>query len=144
MLVPCSVPPWSNTPLGWPSLHAHCELDSCQKRFRSVTDAHTQRIQTARQAEDVVLRGGDFNQSLSGRPMGSNAGRAVLTAALVDLGVSALTADASHLVSGACSIDHVAATTGWPVSFSVTVVTRREDPRQSSDHALHLVDVTLA
>lgn len=142
MLVACSVQPWSNTLLGWPSLHGHCELDSYQRRFRFVADAHTQRIQTARQSEDVVLWGGDFNQSLSGRPMGSNAGRAVLATCLADLDVSALTADASHLVSGACSIDHVAATSGWPASSAVTVILRSDDRRQTSDHALYLVDIT--
>ncbi len=141
LLVACSVLPWANTSSSWPSLHAPGHLAGFADRFRCVADAHAERIATVRQADEVVLWGGDFNQSLTGRIMGSGANRSALVSALETLDLIALTADARHLLDGACSIDHVAVSSEWPGSSGVTVITRSEDTRQTSDHALYLVDV---
>ena len=141
LLVACSVLPWSGTLSGWPSLHSPGQPNGFSARFRSVTEAHAERISSARQVDEVIIWGGDFNQSLSGRIMGSRANRAVLMSALEYLDLTALTDDARHLLEDACTIDHVAVSSGWPKSSSVTVFTRSDDARQTSDHALYLVDI---
>lgn len=141
LLAACSVLPWSGTSSGWPSLHAPDQVHDFAARFRYVTHEHVDRIASVREASEIVVWGGDFNQSLTGRIMGSRANRAVLASALERLKLVALTADARHLIDGAASIDQVTVSSGWPVASSVTVITQSDDLRQTSDHALYLVDV---
>ncbi|CAA9562838.1 MAG: hypothetical protein AVDCRST_MAG33-1815 [uncultured Thermomicrobiales bacterium] len=143
LLVACSVLPWATTASAWPSLHATDGPDGYQNRFRYVTAVHLERIRRERQDEDVLVWGGDFNQSLTGRVLGTRSGREVLSSAFEDLGVVPLTAEAPHLGAMACSIDHVTVSLRWAASSAVTVVTRTDDARQDSDHALYLVDVVL-
>lgn len=141
LLVACSVLPWANTTSSWPSLHAPDHLDGLAARFRYVTASHVERIASVRRANDVVIWGGDFNQSLTGRVTGSRAGWSTLLAAFDDLALDPLTADARHLSDGAFSIDHLAVSSDWPEASSVTVIAREDDPRQTSDHALYLIDI---
>ena len=141
LLVACSVLPWAITSPSWPGLHAPGDLDDFAARFRYVTDAHVDRISSLMQAGEVIIWGGDFNQSLTGRIMGSRANRATLLSALERLELTAPTAGARHRAEGASSIDHVAVPSGWLERSFVTVITRNEDARQTSDHALYLVDL---
>jgi len=143
LLVACSVLPWANTVDGWPSLHEPGRFDRFADRFRYVTDTHIEHMRREHQEGEILIWGGDFNESLSGRTLLSKAGRAILVDALDKLAVTALTTSARHLVDGVCSIDHVAVSTQSVESSQVRVVTRNDDPRQTSDHALYLVDVAL-
>ncbi len=142
-LVACSVLSWSNTTWSWPTLHPPGLYDDFASRFRAVPTSHVQRIVSARRADDVVIWGGDFNQSLTGRVLGSRAGRSALLAAFDDLALDPPTANARHLIDGALSIDHLAVSSDWTEASSVTVITREDDPRQASDHALYLIDIRL-
>lgn len=143
LLVACSVLPWSNTTSSWPTLHTPGLYDDLASRFRAVTTSHVQRIVSAQRADDVVIWGGDFNQSLRGRVMGSWAGRSALLAAFDDLALDLVTANARHLIDGASSIDHLAVSSDWTDASRVTVISQEDDPRQSSDHALYLIDIRL-
>lgn len=141
LLVACSVLSWSNTTGGWPSLHAPGALGDERSRFRFVTARHTELIRAERQPDDVLIWGGDFNETLVGRPIQSRVGRRVVVEALDALGLVALTAESPHLTDGLATIDHLAVPIGWSDPATVSVVTRADDLRQTSDHALYLANV---
>lgn len=89
----------------------------------------------------MLLWGGDFDESLVGRPLQSRAGRQTLVDALAALGLTALTSESPYLTYGLATIDCLAVPIGWSDPATLSVVTRVEDLRQTSDHALYLVNV---
>lgn len=140
-LVACSVLPWSNTVRAWPSLHPSPGPRPLADRFQEVLDDHVARIRAELRPGDALLWGGDFNQTLSGRVVGTIAGRGMVADAFAGLGLTCPTANVAHLLPGLSAIDHLAVPAGWASGSMVGVVVHGDDPRQDSDHALYLIDL---
>lgn len=140
-LVACSVLPWSNTVQAWPSLHPSPGRRPLAVRFREVLDDHLAMIRAELRPGEALLWGGDFNQTLTGCVVGTVVGRAMLLDRFAALGLTCLTADAAHQRPGLTAIDHLAVPAGRAPGSTVRLVTRADDPRQDSDHALYLIDL---
>lgn len=140
-LVACSVLPWSNTVQAWPSLHPSPGRRPLADRFREVLDDHLAMIRAELRPGEALLWGGDFNQTLTSQFVGGAAGRAIMLDRFAARGLTCLTADAAHQRPGLTAIDHLAVPAGWASSATVSVVTRADDRRQDSDHALYLIDL---
>ncbi|GAA5031772.1 hypothetical protein GCM10023258_30220 [Terrabacter aeriphilus] len=136
VLVASSVLPWRAAGKYWPS----GDGDDLQGRYASVLSRHQAAILEARE-DDLVVWGGDFNQTLSGTEhVGSSSGRRTLGAAFQSLDLRVLTEDAPSTARNAHPIDHVAVPHHvGPVSARCILPTARD--RALSDHPAYLAEV---
>ena len=108
---------------------------------------------TVAAVDDLVLRlrtyprlvwGGDWNHALVGREYaGSMAGRASVTAALAELGLTAATTDLPHRIDGLLTIDHVAVPASAPTPAVASRVPAQVGGKRLSDHDAYVVEVDL-
>ena len=127
-----SVLPWRSAGATWPG-DGH--------DVGSRTEAAVRQLVQALPAARTVW-GGDWNHSLEGRETaGSAAGRQAIRAALEQLDLRAVTADAPHRIEGVTSIDHLAVpTTAHGVEPAQRVAMTGEG-RHLSDHDAYVTDI---
>jgi hypothetical protein len=142
LLVACSVLPWSGAGRDWPGLPSPRFDD--QATF--VLDHHLARIERARNGDEPIIWGGDFNQELrrpsaarsqaGHRLAGTVNGIARLQTAFDRLELRALSAPASE---DAEAIDHLALSCSLLTAADLEVHRpQRRDGRPVSDHAAYL------
>ncbi|WP_210438800.1 endonuclease/exonuclease/phosphatase family protein [Nocardioides xinjiangensis] len=111
-----------------------------------VGDRHAEKTLNA--VDDLLLRlrpcrslvwGGDWNHALTGREhAGSAGGRAAISRAVAELGLTVPTAELPHALDGLLSIDHVALPAG--TAATARRVVAEHDGRRLSDHDAYVVD----
>jgi hypothetical protein len=149
VLVACSVLPWGGAATYWPGLPP-TYLDAQQQL---VLAHHIDRIENAREADEPVLWGGDFNQELVNltpervaagyRIAGTVAGIERLSAAFRRFGLSALTARSEHLNLEAPSIDHIAVSEHLARGAASVHRPLRPNGKDLSDHAAYIAEIGL-
>jgi endonuclease/exonuclease/phosphatase family metal-dependent hydrolase len=139
--------PWRGAGTRWPGLPERYLND--QQEF--VLQHHLHRIAEARDGDEPVLWGGDFNQELVDlqperkaagyRLAGTVAGIDRLRAAFESLGLHPLTGSSEHLNPNAPTIDHLAVSE--PLARGKSEVYRPHDEHGTllSDHALYVADI---
>ena len=147
VLVACSVLPWGGAARSWPGLPERY-LDR-QQAF--VLAHHADRIEQARDGDEPVVWGGDFNQALRRltpertaagyRVPGTVAGIDRLRAAFERFGLVPLTGDAEHLDPHTPAIDHLAVSATLAAGAAAVHRPHREDGSLLSDHAAYTADV---
>jgi endonuclease/exonuclease/phosphatase family metal-dependent hydrolase len=149
VLVACSVLPWKGAGKWWPGLPERYLND--QQEF--VLEHHLHRIAEARDGDEPILWGGDFNQELVDlqperkaagyRLAGTVAGIDRLRAAFERLGLRPLTKNSEHLDPDAPTIDHLAVSE--PLARGAAEVYRPsyEHGTLMSDHAAYVADIAL-
>ncbi len=147
VLVACSVLPWAGAARSWPGLPEKY-LDT-QQAF--VLAHHAARIEQARDGDEPVVWGGDFNQALRRltpertaagyRLPGTVAGIERLRTAFARLGLVALTAGAGHMLADTPAIDHLAVSASLAHREATVHRPHREDGSLLSDHAAYTADL---
>lgn len=132
--VASSVMPWRGARTSWPG-----DPDASHAvRFADTLNRHRDEIQQARQADEPVVWGGDFNQALSGQEVaGSMAGRQLLLEAFASGRLSCATSELGHLSQGYYSIDHIAVPAAWAVDDLARHVSLGSEGKLLSDHACY-------
>jgi hypothetical protein len=149
VLVACSVLPWGGAGKWWPGLPE--KYLNAQQAF--VLEHHMARIGDARDRDEPLVWGGDFNQELRDlsperkaagyRLAGTVAGIDRLRAAFDRFGLRPLTAGSEHLNPEAPTIDHLAVSASAARGAAVVHRPFRADGRLLSDHAAYTADVEL-
>ncbi|MGO4602502.1 hypothetical protein [Terrabacter sp. 2YAF2] len=135
-LLASSVLPWRAAGKYWPPGDDH----DFQSRFARVLSRHQAAILEARE-DDVVVWGGDFNQTLSGtEEVGSSSGRQALGAAFESLDLRVVTRDARVIASNAYAIDHIAVAHHLDTVSAMCVLPTARDGALS-DHPAYLAEV---
>jgi hypothetical protein len=147
VLVACSVLPWGGAASSWPGLPERY-LDH-QQAF--VLSHHADRIEQARDGDEPVVWGGDFNQALRRltpertaagyRLPGTVAGIERLRSAFARFGLVALTEYSEHRDPHTPAIDHLAVSRSLAAGAATVHRPHREDGSLLSDHAAYTADL---
>jgi hypothetical protein len=149
VLVACSVLPWGGAGKWWPDLPEKYLND--QQEF--VLEHHLHRIADARDGNEPVIWGGDFNQELRDltperkaaryRLAGTVAGIDRLHTAFARFGLRPLTTKSPHLNPDAPSIDHLAVSEPLAREEADVYRPHYEHGTFVSDHAAYVADIAL-
>jgi hypothetical protein len=149
VLIACSMLPFRGAGKWWPGLPERYLND--QQEF--VLEHHLHRIAEARDGDEPILWGGDFNQELvdlqperkaAGYHLaGTVAGTDRLRAAFERLGLRPLTEGSEHLNPEAPTIDHLAVSVPLARGKAEVYRPHYEDGTLLSDHAAYVADIAL-
>jgi hypothetical protein len=134
LLVASSVMPWRGAKTSWPG-----DPDARHGvRFADSLDQHRGEIERARDGDEPVVWGGDFNQALSGpESAGSMGGRRLLDQAFASVGLTCTTSGVGHLNEEYCAIDHISVSRSWSADTAVRLTPPSSEGKALSDHACY-------
>jgi hypothetical protein len=125
-----SILPWKGCGTRWPGVNTH-----------ERTTLAVQAIERSIEGSPVVVWGGDWNHSLSGREYaGSTAGRADILRTVDALDLQVPTTALGHPIDGLVSIDHIALPTSWSVTSADRVLAVDGVGKRLSDHDAYVVE----